>query len=722
MGRVGNLSVDVTANTSKLDTNLQRSSRRLTRVGRSMSRDASSFNKKVSASFKNVSRNIALIEGPLGGVAGRLSALSAISGTSGVAILGVAVAVGSLGLALTKAGRTGDEFIGRLTQINALIKTTGGAAGQTAAGIREFAQDLARGTLASVKGVEDAATTLLSFRRISGDTFKRAIVLAQDLSATFKTDLKSSILQIGKALEDPILGITALSRSGVTFSLMQKEVIKTLVETGQAAEAQRMILDELARTVGGAGAAEGGPIAKAYDSMAQSVDNFFVALSTATGIGTAFTQWLEKADGLLQDMTEGLVPIEDTLIKQLADATEQLNLLVSQSAEEFKQLKREGQTDEQASAYINDWIKDQRKLVDGIQELINAEDRKAAAIKATATAVQAEILADEKAGRVAAERKKVAEQREKDEQRRQQQIQGTIESLRQAVNALEKENNLLMDNAISIEDAATAREVLLMQQKLGLDAMNAEGQVLDELIKKRNTLKDSIKAEAVLRDRVTKIIADNKTEVQKLNEELREFEQLRKDGELTEKQYQLAIERTNEKINDLDESQQRLKETVEEIGNAAIEAFKGFVTGAKTAAEAVRDLGLRLLDTFANKALGSLFDEHVGPAVGDILSGLFSGKTFAGGGRPPLNQASVVGENGPELFVPDTAGTIIPNDQLGGGGARGLTIFADMRGASVEAVARLEAMVGELNGSIEPRAIDAVVSEKQRNPALFGGA
>ena len=41
---------------------------------------------------------------------------------------------------------------------------------------------------------------------------------------------------------------------------------------------------------------------------------------------------------------------------------------------------------------------------------------------------------------------------------------------------------------------------------------------------------------------------------------------------------------------------------------------------------------------------------------------------FADGGNPPVNQASIVGERGPELFVPRTAGTIIPNHALGGMG------------------------------------------------------
>jgi len=293
-----------------------------------------------------------------------------------------------------------------------------------------------------------------------------------------------------------------------------------------------------------------------------------------------------------------------------------------------------------------------------------------------------------------------------------------VENLHQAVNALETENELLSSNTIAIEEAATAREVLIMQQRLGLEAMSEEGQALDNLIKKRNALQSSIKQEAVLRTRVKQIIAENKTETEALNDELREFLQLRKEGDLTEEQYQRAVERTKEKIEELDESQQRLKDTVEDIGDAAKSAFKGFVTGAKSAGEAVRDLGIRLLDTFADKALGTLFDDIVGPAIGTGLSSIFGG-FFADGGRPPVGKASVVGENGAELFVPDTAGTIISHDELTSGGMGGPTIFADMRGASVEAVARLERFVAELNGSIEPRAIDAVVSEKGRNPELF---
>jgi lambda family phage tail tape measure protein len=65
----------------------------------------------------------------------------------------------------------------------------------------------------------------------------------------------------------------------------------------------------------------------------------------------------------------------------------------------------------------------------------------------------------------------------------------------------------------------------------------------------------------------------------------------------------------------------------------------------------------------ATKLLGAI------GGSGGILSSIGSLFGFANGGTPPLNKPSIVGEQGPELFVPRSAGTIIPNDRLGGGGA-----------------------------------------------------
>lgn len=734
MVKVANLSADLTANTSSFDANLTRSRATLQRTGRQMSRSAENFNKKVSLSFRNAAQSVAAFDGPLGPIAGRLSTLGSIAGNTGVILGTTAVAVTGLTLALSKAAKVGDDFEGRLNQINALLKSTGNASGQTAEDIRAFAQELARSTLASVEGVEQAAITLLSFRRISGDTFKQAIVAAQDLSATFGTDLKSSILQIGKALEDPVLGITALSRSGVTFNQTQKEVIKTLTETGQRAEAQRLILEELQRTVGGAGAAQGGGLAKSFDSLAQSADNFFLALNDRLGASSFFAAFIKQIDQDLQALTTALSGEEPPLVTKLNEAFEQLQFLTAGATEEIQRLKAEGKTAEEASQYVQGEIEAQYELIDALNEALLAEKMTAAEKARTAQATQAKIAADEAEARAAEERQKLAEQQAKAEQRRQEQIATTIENLRQAVAAMELENDLLMSNTISIEEATVAREAMVLQQRLGLEVGSKEAKQLEELIEKRNALKDSIQKETAARARAKQIIKENKAEVEKLNDELKELEELRRRGLLTEEEYQKAVERTKKKIEELDESQKLLKETLDEVGEAAKASFGEFIKGTKSAGEALREFGLRILEFISDQAMeqlfkmiGTIFSDQGGigggTGGGSFLDGVISGigslfgGQFADGGRPPLGRVSLVGERGPELFVPDSSGTIVPNDALSGMG--GVTVYADMRGASVEAVARLEAYIDQVNGSIEPRSINAVVTEKQRNPALF---
>ena len=67
-----------------------------------------------------------------------------------------------------------------------------------------------------------------------------------------------------------------------------------------------------------------------------------------------------------------------------------------------------------------------------------------------------------------------------------------------------------------------------------------------------------------------------------------------------------------------------------------------------------------------------------------VTSGLFGLLGFANGGRPPVGKPSIVGEKGPELFVPKTSGTVIPNDKLGGGGSTNISVNVDASGSSVQ--------------------------------------
>src|SRR5690606_25828234 len=93
---------------------------------------------------------------------------------------------------------------------------------------------------------------LLTFTSIKGPVFKEATAVILDVSTALGQDLQSSAIQVGKALNDPVIGITALQRVGVSFTETQKKVITQLVKTGDIAGAQKLILAELSKEFGGA--------------------------------------------------------------------------------------------------------------------------------------------------------------------------------------------------------------------------------------------------------------------------------------------------------------------------------------------------------------------------------------------------------------------------------------------------------------------------------------
>ena len=88
---------------------------------------------------------------------------------------------------------------------------------------------------------------------------------------------------------------------------------------------------------------------------------------------------------------------------------------------------------------------------------------------------------------------------------------------------------------------------------------------------------------------------------------------------------------------------------------------------------------------FGGRGGGGLFSGGGGSGVkfGSVNLGLSSGLGFANGGRPPVGRASLVGERGPEMFVPSTAGTIIPNNKLGGGTTNIVNVSVDASGSAV---------------------------------------
>lgn len=136
-------------------------------------------------------------------------------------------------------------------QLLAVLDSTKGAAGLTADELDRMANSFQKTTMFTDEQVKQGESLLLTFTNIGKDVFPGATQAILDMSTAMDQDVKSSAIQLGKALNDPVAGLSALSRVGVTFSDSQKEMIESMVATGDIAGAQKIILGELNKEFGG---------------------------------------------------------------------------------------------------------------------------------------------------------------------------------------------------------------------------------------------------------------------------------------------------------------------------------------------------------------------------------------------------------------------------------------------------------------------------------------
>lgn len=151
-----------------------------------------------------------------------------------------------------------------MAQTEAVIKSTGSAAGLTASEMSNMAQAMSAtngASLFSDDAILGAQNVLATFTNIKGENFGGATQSIIDMSQALGIDLNGAAMQVGKALNDPIKGIAALGRSGVQFTAEQEAMIKAMVEGGDVAGAQSLMMEELNTQFGGSAAAAVGTYA-----------------------------------------------------------------------------------------------------------------------------------------------------------------------------------------------------------------------------------------------------------------------------------------------------------------------------------------------------------------------------------------------------------------------------------------------------------------------------
>jgi hypothetical protein len=182
-------------------------------------------------------------------------------------------------------------------QVQAVIRATGQAAGWSADQVLDLAASLQKTTTYEDEAIANASKLLLTFRNIKGTAFEEATKAVLDMAQVMGTDLSSSAIQVGKALNNPILGMAAMSRVGVQFDDSQKALIKSMVKAGNLAGAQGVILRELQHEFGGAAVAA----RDTFGGALEGLKNAFGDLMEAHGGLNDARMGIERLTAMLQD-------------------------------------------------------------------------------------------------------------------------------------------------------------------------------------------------------------------------------------------------------------------------------------------------------------------------------------------------------------------------------------------------------------------------------------
>lgn len=219
-------------------------------------------------------------------------------------------------------------------QTAAVLKSTGGAAKVTSQHVNDLAQSILNYSGIDDEAVQAGENMLLTFTNIrnqagkNNDIFDQSTRILADMSTALGQDMSKSAIQLGKALNDPVKGITALRRVGVTFTDQQKQQIAAMVKSGHTMEAQKVILKELNREFGGSAKAYGntlpgllGKLKESYANLAQTLlaavlpSLTSVAMKAADFVGHV-QAWTKTAQGqqALEKLRRALVMLGNIIV------------------------------------------------------------------------------------------------------------------------------------------------------------------------------------------------------------------------------------------------------------------------------------------------------------------------------------------------------------------------------------------------------------------------
>ena len=595
--------------------------------------------------------------------------------------------------AATSAVQAFAEFERQQLTTQQVLRATGGAAGRTAEQIEMLAQSIAAATLTSETEVRQAAQQLLTFRSVATESFDRTLRAAQDLAAVGFGSITSNAVALGRAMEDPTQGLTLLRRAGISFTQSQRDMINALMDSGRELEAQALILDQIEAQVGGAGAAAGGGLSGAYDALSQAVANFtrqtgaqIAALLELESVMSSIAGFLGRRTGSPD------IPALHSEVQQDLQETRAL----------IRELEERGQGDPMERANVARDLIQKRELEARLTRELSVLE-----LELERTRIQGAEAADQAEAAAAA--------------RRAERFESTISNLNDEREAL----------SLSNEERRIRQELA----RAGVDRESEEGQQIAAKVEAMFREQEALRGTAESRRgaaSASREQADAAAEViRRLEEEIMMHgmsEQARRTYQELQRAGVELYSEEGQRIADLVEQLQQLEEQNGRTGQSGIDmanrfggamsnAFSGLVNGSNSAEQAISSLLNSLNSMLMNEVFQMLFSpQGAGGPIGgffqSLLGGLSGGR--AAGGPVMAGGVYPVGERGPELFMPNQSGSIVPNHMMranDNGGSMGLHITVGLSRTAdgdlkpfVEDVSRRQA--GNVVAAASPRIVE----------------
>lgn len=235
-----------------------------------------------------------------------------------------------------------------LAKLNAVVQSTGAIAWTTGDSLMKMANQLSNVTGYAQNEIMKMQAILIGFRGITGETFERTTKVILDMASVMGTDLVSAANTVGKAIDTPVQGMSALSRQGFVFTQQDKEMARQMTETGNIMGAREIILKELEQTYMGTAQAikEATSATEAYARRETAKSNLAVERGRQT---SALSTWFAnfRAEGM--ELTQQQLKIE----QDARNAIDRMGRIAQARTDVMAQMER--MSSEMANASIEDY-------------------------------------------------------------------------------------------------------------------------------------------------------------------------------------------------------------------------------------------------------------------------------------------------------------------------------------------------------------------------------